>query len=359
MLPLLSDLLCNKNIPKDYMSDERTREAYRSYYHEQSFCKALSILGETLLIPSVIRFLNEQDSIHIADLATGTGGFAQGILHGLESVSFSEIRLSLQDRSKEALTSAEQEIKSLYPGHYLKTSTYHGILPDFFPPLFGLQILTWGNMLTEWDITQKSTEMLLKAMDRALVAGGIVLIAEPADRISARKLHQFSNDLLKNLPEFEILAPCPNSRRGNCPALLDEGDWCHEDRPHQFSQELIRTSKRLGHIKDSLKMSYLVCQKKSVLKTDFPEHNLTYGETTWKMISEMTHERGLSKSTFCNGKEWITYRLLKRHKSPENNVFFRIKKGQAIKIGLSAPPEKKGDLYDIPEGTTISRLQTP
>jgi len=191
------------------------------------------------------------------------------------------------------------------------------------------------------------------------VPGGLLLVAEPADRVSARTLHQFSNDLLNSLPGFEILAPCPNNRRGSCPALFNERDWCHEDRPHQFSQELIHASKKLGHIKDSLKMSYLVCQKKDTTEEDFPGKFETKADTSWKMISDMTHERGLSKSTFCNGQEWVTYRLLKRHKTSGNAGFFRIKKGQTIKMVFPSSPEKKGDVFDIPAETTISLLQTP
>ncbi len=335
------------------MSDQGLREAYRSYYHEQSFHKALSLFEEMCLFPSVINFLKKQDSIHIADLATGTGGFAQGILHGLASESFSSISLTLQDRSQSALAVAELEIKNLYPIPHLMTSTYNGILPDSFPPLSGLQILSWGNMLNEWDLTAGSTKKLLGYIDRALGKGGILLIAEPADRISSRKLHQFSNDLLDTLPGFEILAPCPNNRRGKCPALFDESDWCHEDRPHRFSQELLHAAKRLGHIKDSLKMSYLICQKKDFPESGLPEKKITKSDEAWKMISDMIHERGLSKSTFCNGNEWMTYRLLKRYKFSGNDSFFRLKKGQTVQIKLSGKPEKKGDAFNIPEGTAV------
>ncbi len=354
LLPTLSEILCNRNTPQDYMSDERIRTAYRSYYHEQSFYKALSILEEVLLFPSVKNFLNKQDCIQIADLATGTGGFVQGILHGLTEESFPEIMVTLHDRSESALFAAALEIRELYSGRPLTIGTHHGVIPDFFPPLSGLHILSWGNMLNEWEMSQASAKKLLESIDLALTDGGILLIAEPADRFSSRTLHQFSNHLLDFLPDFQILAPCPNNRRGDCPALLDERDWCHEDRPQKFSQELIHASKRLGHIKDSLKMSYLVCQKKASLETDLSMESGKKDVDAWKMISDMTHERGLSQSTFCNGREWIPFRMLKRHKSPANDSFFRLKKGQTIKMELSSSPQKKGDFFDITGGTAIS-----
>lgn len=353
MLKTLSDLLCNKNIPKDYMSDEKARGAYRSYYHEQSFQKALSLVQEILLIPSVSNFFNRHSSIQIADLATGTGGFAQGIVHGLSSYSFSSFKVTLQDRSRPALDAAAAEFSAVFSHLNLSLETRNGTLPKYFPPLSDVQILSWGNMLTEWDLTRDTTKKLLGHIDQVLVPGGLLIIAEPADRISSRKLHQFSNDLLVGLPGFMILGPCPNNRKGNCPALENENDWCHEDRPHQFSSELIHLSKRLGHIKDSLKMSYLICQKTEVPAAPHPEPLETEYSTMWKMISEMTHERGLSKSTFCDGIEWNTYRLLKRHKAPENSSFFHLKKGQVVKMKFSADPEKKGDVLDIPKGTVV------
>jgi len=354
-LALLSDLLCNKTVSKEYMSDERLRSAYRSYYHEQSFYKALSLFEEMNLFSSVTNFLKQQNSIHIADLATGTGGFVQGILHGLTSTFRPKIRISLQDRSKSALAAADSEIKNLYPELTSSVTTYNGILPDTFPPLSDVHILSWGNMLNEWDLTRSSSKNLLECIDRVLVSEGILLIAEPADRISSRKLHQFSDHLLEYLPGFKILAPCPNNRREGCPALFNEKDWCHEDRPHQFSQELIHKAKKLGHIKDSLKMSYLICQKTDC-HPGLSEASRSKTELIFRMISDMTHERGLSKSVFCNGHEWTNYRLLKRYKFSENNAFFSLKKGQMIKLIVSKEPEKKGESFNLPEGTVVQPI---
>jgi len=352
---LLSDLLCNKTISKEYMSEERLRVAYRSYYHEVSFYKALSLFEEMNAFSSVTSFLQKQNSIHIADLATGTGAIAQGILHGLEAASRPTFKISLQDRSQLALDAAEVEIQNLYPELTSSIFTYKGVLPDTFPPLSDVHILSWGNMLNEWNITPSSSKKLLQCIDRVLAPGGILLIAEPADRLSSRKLHQFSNDLLEHLPEFRILAPCPNNRREGCPALLNEKDWCHEDRPHQFSQELIQKAKKLGHIKDSLKMSYLICQKIG-LQSALPQTNTSKTELTLRMISDMTHERGLSKSVFCNGHEWTKYRLLKRHKLSENNSFFSLRKGQMVHLILPKEPEKKGEAFELPKETVVQPL---
>lgn len=352
-LERLSHDLCHREFTEDYMSDHLFRQAYKDYYHEQSLEKSRSLMHEVLKNDSFGEILRNLPVVNILDIGTGTGGFAQGIIETIDDYFPTNIQMNLQDRSALALSYAAKELSELPITRKPSFQLLQGILPDEFPCVGPIHLLSWGNLLTEWEWSSSLSQRFLEKIDRSLANNGLLVIAEPADRQSSRLLHQFSDDLLRSFPSYRILAPCPNDRRSTCPALNNASDWCHEDRPHRYSDKLRETAKTLGHIKDSLKMSYLICQKQTSRTQEIPPPHHSYPHTRYKMVADMSHERGLSRSVFCDGSRWISYRLLRRYKNEENRDFFHLRKGQYVTISFSNPPALKGTAFDIPPGSVI------
>jgi hypothetical protein len=167
-----------------------------------------------------------------------------------------------------------------------------------------------------------------------MAPGGGLIWIEPADRISSRRLLTLRDRMIAIHPEFVVLAPCPNLRNSPCPALKTDKDWCHEDRPYAFPDEVRRLAQTVGHIKDSLKMTYMIAMKRH---GDFPFRTLE--KPVWRLVSELREETGLAWGIFCDGTERRRVRLLKRFKNEGNKAFCTLGRGDTI----LPPPENQMD----------------
>jgi ribosomal protein RSM22 (predicted rRNA methylase) len=162
----------------------------------------------------------------------------------------------------------------------------------------------------------------------ALAPDGVLVIIEPALRTTSRALLAL-RDRLAAGGEVTIVAPC--TRSGPCPALADERDWCHEDRPFTPSPGLARLSAAMGLRRGGLKFSYLTLRK----------HGPTLGETSGltrpeRVVSEPLLTKGKLELWICgpDGRRRIT--RLKRDKSEANEALGAVRRGDLVSIdGLS------------------------
>jgi len=158
----------------------------------------------------------------------------------------------------------------------------------------------------------------------ALGPDGVLVLIEPALRATSRALLAL-RDRLVAAGGVTIVAPC--TRSGACPALADERDWCHEDRPFTPSPGLARLSAAMGLRRGGLKFSYLTLRR----------HGPTLGETSGlgrpeRVVSEPLVTKGKLELWICGpeGRRRIT--RLKRDKSEANAALGSVRRGDLVSI---------------------------
>jgi|GEM_PF-2828868 len=345
------------NPEPEYMDREDALLSYRSYYHPLSCAKGKILAEEALSFPDLPFFRNDRilDPFRIMDWGTGTGGFLEGVLQTVLPRLEADIPVDafLVDRSPPALSLARETVGQLL-GERGTLSTQCLRLPDIPEIPQNLDVLLQANVLAEHPESAGSFVPLLGKGIHRLVNGGLLILAEPADRLSSRTLLSVRDALISSFPGlFRILSPCPNGQDAPCPALRDERDWCHEDRAFVFSREILEIARTVGHVRDALKMTYLIAQK---TEQPLPSPTGTPDRTVLRLVSELKKERGMAWGIFCDGRERHRIRLLLRHKNDRNRLFLELSRGDGIWTHPPGNLPRHGPFLDLSPQDRIERI---
>jgi ribosomal protein RSM22 (predicted rRNA methylase) len=158
-------------------------------------------------------------------------------------------------------------------------------------------------------------------MDRA----GALVIIEPALRQTSRALHRLRDQLLTR-GAAHVFAPCTRAA-APCPALADERDWCHEDRPLALPPRTAALAAATGLRDTGVKFSYLVLRRDpSPLVAAPPDR------TALRVVSEPQKAKGRRELTACGEAGWVPLRLLTRHRTDRNRPFERARRGDVLLV---------------------------
>ncbi len=186
-----------------------------------------------------------------------------------------------------------------------------------------------GSMLNELPAAD-ATKLAKRAMT-ALRPGGAVIIIEPALRETSRRLHEIRDALLAS--GTHIFAPCTRTQ-APCPALLDERDWCHEDRPGVLPNRARQLAQSTGLRDGGLKFSYLVARH----EPDALVEATDTGEAL-RVVSQPQRSKGQRSCFACGQKGRLRVRLLKRNRSDRNRLFERAHRGDVVITDNEAWPD--------------------
>src|SRR5207253_9030047 len=121
------------------------------------------------------------------------------------------------------------------------------------------ELIVLANTLSELFCTSRNPverrAKLVHGLLDLLDQSGTLMILEPAMRDASRDLHRLRDALLEERA-CTVYSPCLHER--SCPALVKEGDWCHEERPWTPPPLVAAIDQEVGFIKDALKFSYLL-----------------------------------------------------------------------------------------------------
>ena len=179
-----------------------------------------------------------------------------------------------------------------------------------------------GGLLNE--LAESDRAPLLERALAALTPGGALIAVEPALRETSRALHRV-RDLLLARGAAHAFAPC--TRAGSCPALGDERDWCHEDRPLVLAPRSAQLAAATGLRDTGIKFSYLVLRRDPAPLVAAPA-----GRVALRIISEPHKAKGRRELVACGPAGWSRLRLLKRHRSDSNRPFERARRGDVLLI---------------------------
>jgi ribosomal protein RSM22 (predicted rRNA methylase) len=310
-----------------YMDDPALLGAYLLFYWPVSYAQAREALGELPHRPG-----------SVLDLGSGPGPLAFACLDaGARDVTAAE-------RSKSALELAKQLAVEAATGLSTREWSAEQSVPEG-----SFELVTMGHLLNELygdPSNPKTLEKRAALVEQALARlkpNGTVLILEPALRDTSRALLQVRDLLVAR--GYAVRAPC--MWRGNCPALVRESDWCHAERtwkPPALVEELARAA---ALHKEALKMSYLALAPKGEAWPALPEGRL------FRIVSEPLEGKGRVRYMACGPEGRVGLALQERHSNANTEVFFKLRRGDVVRIDGT---EAKGDGLGLADTSSITRI---
>lgn len=307
-----------------YMDDPKLLGAYLLFYWPVSYAQARQTLGELVRRPRVA-----------LDLGSGPGPVAFAALDS----KVSEVTIAERSKSavKLALALATQADESLSAREWSADAP----LP---PGTFDL--ITMGHLLNELFGRAEAPGVIQKRADfiervaKSLSKGGSLLIIDPALKETSRALLEVRDVLVER--GFAVRAPC--FYRGACPALQKPTDWCHAERSWRMPAVVESLASAAGLHKEALKMSYLLLAPKGEPWAEPPAGRV------FRIVSEPLPGKGRLRYMGCGPEGRIGLALQERHANPANEIFFKLRRGDVIRIGQT---EAKGDGLGLSDASTV------
>ena len=191
----------------------------------------------------------------------------------------------------------------------------------FAPAAATFDLVLLGGVLNELD--EAARVPLVERGLAALAPGGALIAIEPALRETSRALHRVRDQILAR-GAAHVFAPCTRAA-APCPALADERDWCHEDRPLALTPRTAALAAATGLRDTGIKFSYLVLRRDPAPLAPAPP-----GRAALRVVSEPRKAKGRRELTACGDAGWVPLRLLTRHRSDATRPFERARRGDLL-----------------------------
>lgn len=311
----LSDNFVRSTQPDDYLNSTDVYIAYLLYFMPVNMLKLPYLLDKL--------DFSSHKTIKILDCGTGTGTFALSAVdyfsHNYPNI---ELDMTLTDKATSHINKTRKLFGSMLETNDISANAinYHNldlIDIDNLKNKYGLIIL--GNIINEIDISKYP--QILKKLNNLLEDNGFIIMIEPALKELSQKALRFRDEAI-NHDLFPIF-PCIQTieKPSLCPALRDN-DWCHQTHSIDQDKWISGIDKHTGFLKDDIRYTGVI----------FSKHNNTNNENSWRVVSDMMGEKGLSKAYLCHDDSRILARRLDKNKSDSNSKWSRLKKGDMITL---------------------------
>jgi ribosomal protein RSM22 (predicted rRNA methylase) len=282
------------------------------------------------------RGLVPRGPLRILDVGAGPGAMTLGALDFLHrSGHRAAISVHAVDRDRDALRIFRQAVSEL--GARLHAEVAVAVeqvdLGASRGSAAGADLILVGSVLNE--LGPARSRALLAELLGVLDPGGALIVIEPALRETARALHEL-RDFAVTETAAHVFAPCVR-QVAPCPALADEDDWCHEDRPVQLPERTAKLAATTGLRSHGLKFAYLVLRLAS-------DPLVPAAERAARVVSQPRRSKGKRECFACSDSGRTLVRLLKRHRSAANRDFERVRRGDVLIAGAAARGPLAGEL---------------
>jgi SAM-dependent methyltransferase len=206
--------------------------------------------------------------------------------------------------------------------------------------------ITLGHVLNELGRGPSALAERAALLERAaaqLRPGGSLVVLEPALRDTSRELLSVRDLLVAR--GYAVRAPC--LWRGGCPALVKATDWCHAERTWSPPPMLDALAREAGLHKEALKMSYLVLAPRGEAWPEPPPGRL------FRIVSEPLEGKGRLRYMGCGPEGRVGLALQEKHRTPENERFFSLRRGDVVAVEGTEP---RGDGLALVEGSSVRKV---
>ena len=289
-----------------FLDDDRGAHALGDYWRDRDDLAAYdAFLGarigwkwDAALAECRDRGFARADGDVVVDFGCGAGIAARRFV-----AHFGAREVLCHDRSPLATAFAVERLAATAPGVPARAlAAIDGVAPD---------VLLVSHVLGELDARGEQTlhELLLRSRRAVLV--------EPGNRPVARRLSALRDRLLA---EFHVIAPCPHRER--CPALADDGDWCHffaPPPPHVFTDgDWVRTARAVGIDLRALTYAFVALDRAPADGFGPPNRVLGRADVTAHAASlRLCTVDGIQTTTLTKRNDRAAWRALK--KSPASH----------------------------------------
>jgi SAM-dependent methyltransferase len=311
-------------------------QARLRFYLPRDSAKILSPLGELAragLLP--------QRRWRVLDLGAGLGTTTLGAARVAKHLGVPGLDVLALDRDARALDAfvelaKEHEALGVAPIALNTRALDVTRLSDLREGPFDLVLA--GLVLNELDL--ETRHRVIESVAPLLAPDGAFVILEPALREITRGLHVLRDRIdadasaraaLTEPPTaapsaWNVFAPC--LRRGPCPMLETERDWCHEDEPFALPPKLAAVARDASLRFERLTYAYLTLRKDGRTLRDF------VGEDARRVVSMPLVSKGKRELLVCDDAGRTLLRRLDREASDSNADFGDSYRGDVLQVSL-------------------------
>jgi len=328
---------------RSYLDEASLRAGYLAYFLPVNLAKVQALLDELPALEPGER------PLVILDVGSGPGTAALGMLDWLQQQPGARPRAVdavVLDQSAHALREAEQFWMVYTRAAGITGATLTPLRADVAKGRWldelrtrrpdGFDLILAANVLSEvGDGTKDAIERrtaLSEGLLGLLAPQGSLIIMEPALRETSRSLHQVRDALLAK-QACTVYSPCLHEHP--CPALVKEGDWCHEERPWTPPAIVSEIDQVVGFIKDALKFSYVILRKDG--RTIVPRQ-----PGLFRVVSELREMKGEKRAWLCNETGRPEVGRQDRLRSNENAAVDDWHRGAIVRISEIVRKTKDG-----------------
>ena len=203
-------------------------------------------------------------------------------------------------------------------------------------------LITFGFVLNELyadaappDRAMRKAELLIDA-GRRLRAGGALVVLEPALKESARELMAVRDQLAGRSAAPFVIAPC--MRKGCCPMLASERDWCHQDLAYALPPRLAAVARAAALRYEGLSYASLVLANEP--RGDDPPF-------VYRVVSDPLESKGKLELFGCGEAGYVRLTRLMRHATADNAPFAEARRGDVLSLDTAD--------FRISETTSVQR----
>lgn len=253
------------------------------------------------------------EALRVLDVGAGCGAMTLGLTAALPD---RRLDVTAVDRDERALAILARAVPAARVALQTRTADLAA-----FTPNGSYDLIVAGTVFNELPPAQRLP--LATRLIATLDAAGALILIEPALRETSRALHEL-RDALLTARAAHVFAPCTRTA-APCPALADERDWCHEDRPFTPPPRLAQLIRATGLRRDGLKFAYLTLRRDATPLVAAPPH-----ARALRVVSDALDQKGTIERILCGDAGRTRRRLLRRDRNHANCAFGDARRGDVI-----------------------------
>jgi SAM-dependent methyltransferase len=224
----------------DYFAEEELLAAYGIFFLPQSFVRTGYALAQAIELRG---WKPASATPTVLDLGSGPGSCGVSAAHHLRRLGAGRVDLAAVDRSPGALAGLEHFAREfLGAAVSVRTRVGDATHPETWPE-GDFDLIVAGFMLNEMPhLDAKATLAWFATLRRRLRPGGLVVLLEPALRLTAERLQRLSDQVCA---QGMIPRVGPELDQHPCPLLLAGEHWNHEARPWEAPASTAFVNRRL------------------------------------------------------------------------------------------------------------------
>jgi ribosomal protein RSM22 (predicted rRNA methylase) len=314
-------------------------EARVAFSFARDVPKAAAAVRE--LVASGVLTLGEDAPLRVLDVGAGLGAMTWGLARALSAAGakgrIEALLVDVDARALDAATSVAAAVAE-HPGAAPKDvavsiTTRTVRLGSGKTPLPIADVVLAGQVLSELDTSldpaarvERHAAMLLELLKSSVAPGGSLVVVEPALRDRTRHLHAVRDRVLEK-GGATLFAPCLHANV--CPALANEGDWCHEDVAVDLPRWVAPLARAAGLRWQGLTFSYLVLRRDAERLVDRVEG----GGLRLRVVSDLLRTKGKAEVFACTDRgRRLRIRRLDRDERSVPTRWAELRRGDVVTV---------------------------